>query len=155
MPPLPATLFPLVALQEGSLECYLVECGVAPEDVDRVVTQVGAAAAFRGLLLLPAASASAAMLLGPCCILPQAAAGLPLPASLAGPVLPRPSCCCLRSTGFHFVWHRPLPLCTAGCGMAGYAGRALAHRPAAAVSGGKECAAGGGASRDRLQSACW
>jgi hypothetical protein len=33
--------------QEGSLECYLVECGVPPDDVDRVVTQVGG-----GLLLL-------------------------------------------------------------------------------------------------------
>ncbi len=29
------------ALQEGSLECYLVDLGVPPDDIDRVVTQVG------------------------------------------------------------------------------------------------------------------
>jgi hypothetical protein len=28
-------------VQEGSLECYLVDCGVPADDVDRVVTQVG------------------------------------------------------------------------------------------------------------------
>jgi hypothetical protein len=47
---LPATL--LLLLQEGSLECYLVDCGVPPEDVDRVVTQVGAVLAY-GYLLPP------------------------------------------------------------------------------------------------------
>lgn len=37
-------LLPCVSrLQEGSLECYLVDLGVPPDDVDRVVTQVGAA----------------------------------------------------------------------------------------------------------------
>ncbi len=42
----------LVCVQEGSLECYLVELGLPPDDVDRVVTQVNGAAKLRAVGLI-------------------------------------------------------------------------------------------------------
>ena len=103
----PATL--LVLVQEGSLECYLVDCGVPPEDVDRVVTQVGAAQqlAWHGMawLLL-------------CCRL-----ACTQPAKPAGQAV---CCCCcsaVRSAAFaaprHKPTHNPLrhsgPCCCYAC----------------------------------------
>ena len=62
--------YSIQSMQEGSLECYLVELGLPPEEVDNVVTQVRAACmpyrlmgGDRGRMAVQTATAAAVTLL--------------------------------------------------------------------------------------------